>query len=67
MKVEVGDQFTCAVCHEVFTNTRPDSIDLAEYAENFPIEYAMEMEVDDLCEDCYGEFMSWWETQIPRE
>ncbi len=61
--LKAGDTYVCAVCEEMFVTTRSAEAVDADYARTFPAEHAAGVDTDDICDDCFIDFMIWWKEQ----
>lgn len=52
MPVDMGDEYKCAMCGEVFEADRPEREAVAEMESNFPGATYEECSV--ICDDCYN-------------
>ena len=62
----VADQFTCARCKRTFPKAWSDDEAKAEARELFGYDVPKD-QVEELCDECYGEFTEWVSTLSPAE
>lgn len=63
----MSETYTCAKCGETFTCGWSDAEAEAEYRANFPELADRPVDGANVCDDCYQQFMAWFEKQPPAQ